>query len=59
MTNLPIEPLSRNLMRPLILAKRVSSLPRPTFRPGLTRVPALAHDDGAAGDDLSAESLEA
>ena len=39
MTNLPIEPLSRNLMRPVILAKRVSSLPRPTLRPGFTRVP--------------------
>ena len=59
MTNLPIEPLSRNLMRPLILAKRVSSLPRPTFRPGLHPRAALAHDDGAAGDNLSAKSLEA
>src|SRR6185369_8111966 len=39
MTNLPMEPLSMNLMRPLILAKSVSSLPRPTYRPGLTRVP--------------------
>src|SRR5581483_6118020 len=38
-TNLPIEPRSRNLMRPLILANKVSSLPRPTFRPGFTRVP--------------------
>src|SRR6202521_2861514 len=38
-TNLPIEPLFRNLMRPVILAKRVSSLPRPTFRPGFTGVP--------------------
>src|SRR5215469_9297787 len=38
-TNLPIEPLSVNLMRPVILAKRVSSLPRPTFSPGFTRVP--------------------
>src|SRR5580698_6245256 len=28
-----------NLMRPVILAKSVSSLPRPTFRPGFTRVP--------------------
>src|ERR1700686_2369705 len=26
-------------MRPVILAKSVSSLPRPTFSPGLTRVP--------------------
>src|SRR6476469_3393162 len=39
MTNLPIEPLSTNLMRPVILANKVSSLPRPTLRPGLTRVP--------------------
>src|SRR4051812_7435915 len=38
-TNLPMEPLSMNLIRPLIFAKRVSSLPRPTFRPGFTRVP--------------------
>src|ERR1700728_2075674 len=38
-TNLPICPLFRNLMRPVILAKRVSSLPRPTFSPGFTRVP--------------------
>src|SRR5207245_2054044 len=39
MTNLPICPLFRNLMRPVILAKRVSSLPRPTFSHGFTRVP--------------------
>src|SRR5215469_4997604 len=38
-TNLPIEPLSRNLMRPVILANKVSSLPRPTLSPGFTRVP--------------------
>ena len=38
-TYLPIEPRSMNLMRPVILAKSVSSLPRPTFRPGFTRVP--------------------
>src|SRR5260370_21423491 len=38
-TNFPIDPLLRNLMRPVILANRVSSLPRPTFSPGLTRVP--------------------
>src|SRR5258708_38139421 len=38
-TNFPIDPLLRNLMRPVILAKRVSSLPRPTFSPGFTRVP--------------------
>src|SRR4051812_25908912 len=39
MTNLPIEPRFTNLIRPEILAKRVSSLPRPTLRPGFTRVP--------------------
>src|SRR5208282_1715758 len=38
-TNLPICPLFRNLMRPVTLAKSVSSLPRPTFSPGFTRVP--------------------
>src|SRR5215831_11366413 len=38
-TNFPIDPLSRNLIRPVILANRVSSLPRPTFSPGFTRVP--------------------
>src|SRR6266849_10261198 len=38
-TNLPIEPRSLNTMRPLILAKSVSSLPRPTFSPGFTLVP--------------------
>src|SRR5205807_8831825 len=34
-----MDPLSMNLMRPEILAKSVSSLPRPTLRPGFTRVP--------------------
>src|ERR1039458_2146425 len=38
-TNFPIDPLSMNLMRPVILANSVSSLPRPTFSPGFTRVP--------------------
>src|SRR5437660_8887921 len=38
-TNLPMDPLSMNLIRPVILAKRVSSLPRPTLSPGFTRVP--------------------
>src|SRR5208337_4750488 len=38
-TNLPIEPLFRNLIRPVILANKVSSLPRPTLSPGFTRVP--------------------
>jgi fermentation-respiration switch protein FrsA (DUF1100 family) len=39
MTNLPMEPRSLNTIRPLIFANKVSSLPRPTFRPGFTRVP--------------------
>src|SRR5208337_4489207 len=34
-----IDPLSTNLIRPVILANSVSSLPRPTFSPGFTRVP--------------------
>src|SRR5262252_9090920 len=38
-TNLPIWPRSLNSTVPVILANRVSSLPRPTFRPGLMRVP--------------------
>jgi len=38
-TNFPIEPLFRNLIRPVIFAKSVSSLPRPTLSPGFTRVP--------------------
>src|SRR5215472_1582964 len=39
MTYLPIEPRSLNTIRPVTLAKSVSSLPRPTLRPGFTRVP--------------------
>src|SRR5262249_44166627 len=38
-TKRPLLPLSWNLILPVILAKSVSSLPRPTFRPGLMRVP--------------------
>src|SRR5205807_2535727 len=38
-TNLPVRPLSTNFTTPLILANKVSSLPRPTLRPGLMRVP--------------------
>ena len=45
-------------MRTVILANKVSSLPRPTFRPGFTAYPA-PHDDRAAGNNLSAERLEA
>ena len=57
-TNLPIEPLFMNLMRPVILANRVSSLPRPTFSPGFTARAALPNNDGAAGHKLPAESFE-
>src|SRR5437762_12009 len=38
-TYLPRPPRSLKRMMPLTLANRVSSLPRPTFRPGLMRVP--------------------
>src|SRR5215831_7100629 len=34
-----MEPRSLKTMRPVTLAKSVSSLPRPTFTPGFTRVP--------------------
>src|SRR5271168_3265657 len=37
--NLPDRPRSRNFTMPATLAKRVSSLPRPTFSPGLKREP--------------------
>src|ERR1051325_8929256 len=36
---MPIDPRSLHMILPLILAKRVSSFPRPTLRPGFTRVP--------------------
>ena len=39
LTNLPMRPRSRNSMTPLIFAKSVSSLPRPTLVPGRMRVP--------------------
>jgi hypothetical protein len=48
-----------NFTRPSILAKRVSSEPRPTLRPGLSLGAALADDDGTAGDDLAGEELHA
>src|SRR5580658_2791846 len=38
-TNLPMRPRSRNSTTPVTRAKRVSSLPQPTFSPGLMRVP--------------------
>src|SRR5258708_1554012 len=37
--NLPLRPRSRNSTIPVIFANNVSSLPRPTFSPGLKRVP--------------------
>src|SRR3954465_14452749 len=39
LTNLPIRPRSRNSTTPVTLAKSVSSLPQPTFTPGLSFVP--------------------
>src|SRR6476469_8760799 len=39
LTNLPSRPRSRNSTVPGTVAKRVSSLPSPTFLPGLYRVP--------------------
>src|SRR3984957_3588032 len=38
-TNLPIRPRSLNCTTPVTLAKSVSSLPQPTFVPGLILVP--------------------
>src|SRR4051812_39197156 len=38
-TNFPMLPRSLNLITPVTLANKVSSLPRPTFGPGLIRVP--------------------
>src|ERR1051326_5737055 len=39
LTNLPIRPRSRNSTTPVTLANSVSSLPQPTFKPGLILVP--------------------
>jgi len=39
LTNLPMRPRSLNSTTPVTLAKRVSSLPHPTFKPGLSFVP--------------------
>src|SRR4051795_7293655 len=39
LANLPRRPRSRNSTVPVTLAKSVSSLPRPTFEPGLILVP--------------------
>src|SRR5271165_1235134 len=39
LTNLPIRPRSLNSTTPVILANSVSSLPSPTFSPGLIGVP--------------------
>src|SRR5580765_1677383 len=38
LTNLPIRPRSRNSTTPVTLANSVSSLPQPTFKPGLILV---------------------
>src|SRR5580693_9969464 len=39
LTNLPLRPRSLNSTPPVTLAKSVSSLPQPTFVPGLSLVP--------------------
>src|ERR1035438_8889967 len=39
LTNLPIRPRSLNSTTPVTLANKVSSLPQPTLRPGLSLVP--------------------
>src|SRR5216684_1345928 len=39
LTKWPMRPRSRNSTTPVILANSVSSLPQPTFSPGLMRVP--------------------
>src|SRR5277367_2515818 len=39
LTNFPRRPRSRKWMTPVIFANKVSSFPRPTFSPGLIRVP--------------------
>src|ERR1051325_7106945 len=39
LTNLPMRPRSLNSTTPVTLANNVSSLPQPTFRPGLILVP--------------------
>src|SRR4026207_1077692 len=39
LTNLPMRPRSLNSTVPVTLAKSVSSLPQPTFKPGLILVP--------------------
>ena len=59
LTNLPIRPRSLNSTTPVTLANSVSSLPQPTLLPGLSLGAALAHDDAAAGNQLSAEHLHA
>src|SRR5581483_5136396 len=39
LTNLPMRPRSLNCTTPVTFANKVSSLPQPTFRPGLIFVP--------------------
>ena len=56
--NLPMRPRSLNSTMPGTLANRVSSLPKPTFSPGLYGA-ALPHDDRAAGNQLAPENFHA
>ena len=55
----PCAPWSSNRTRPSTFANSVSSLPRPTFRPGRNAPPALPDEDRAAGDDVAVEPLHA
>ena len=59
LTNLPMRPRSRNSTTPVTLANRVSSLPQPTFRPGLILVPRCRTMMRAARNQLAAENLHA
>ena len=59
LTNLPIRPRSRNSTMPLIFANSVSSLPQPTFSPGLMRVPRWRTMMEPPGHHLAAEHLHA
>ena len=55
----PRAPWFSNRTRPAILAKIVSSLPRPAFSPGAEPPSALADDDRAAGDEVAVVRLHA
>ena len=56
---LPCAPWSSNCTRPSIFAKIVSSLPMPRVQARAEPASALAHDDGAAADDVAVVRLDA